>query len=154
MILYLQVGFEFIYDIRALKWKIRQLSVHFGVLRSKHGHHNLLSYCVTVEKYLNLQNTKRNNYVCRFSKYSLVHKCRNHDCVHCTEKDLPHETVDCSFIKVENSTHVSLKNNSRKNACIAKQFAVPPPVSQSFHLPFVEQSQVPAHLLFAAQCIT
>jgi hypothetical protein len=51
MILYLQVGFEFIYDIRALKWKIRQLSVHFGVLRSKHGHHNLLFYCVTVEKY-------------------------------------------------------------------------------------------------------
>jgi hypothetical protein len=31
-------------------------------------------------------------------------------------------------------------------------FAVPPPFSQSFHLPFVEQSaQVLAHLLFAAQ---
>jgi hypothetical protein len=32
-------------------------------------------------------------------------------------------------------------------ACIAKQFAVPPPISQSFHLPFVEQSQDLAHLL-------
>ena len=56
---------------------IRQLSVHFGVLWSKHGHHNLLFYCVnTVKKYVNLQNAKRNSYVCRFSKYSLVHKCR------------------------------------------------------------------------------
>jgi hypothetical protein len=63
------------------------------------------------------------------------------------------KTVDCSFIKAEHSTQVSSKNNSRKNTCIAKQFAVPPPVSQSFHLPFVEQSQVLAHLLFAAQCI-
>jgi hypothetical protein len=64
------------------------------------------------------------------------------------------KTVDCSFIKAEHSTQVSSKNNSRKNTCIAgKQFAVPPPVSESFHLPFVEQSQVLAHLLFAAQCI-
>jgi hypothetical protein len=65
------------------------------------------------------------------------------------------KTVDCNFIKAERSTQVSSKNNSRKNTCTAKQFAVPPPVSQSFHdLPFVEQSQVLAHLLFAAQCIT
>jgi hypothetical protein len=35
------------------------------------------------------------------------------------------KTVDCSFIKAENSTQVSSKNNSRKNTCIAKQFAVP-----------------------------
>jgi hypothetical protein len=63
------------------------------------------------------------------------------------------KTVDCSFIKAEHSTQVSSKNNSRKNTYIAKQFAVPPPVSQSFHLPFGEQSQLLAHLLFAAQCI-
>jgi hypothetical protein len=51
--------------------------------------------------------------------------------------------------------NVSLSEGvSRKNICIAKHFAVPPPVSQSFHLPCVEQSQVLAHLLFAAQCIT
>jgi hypothetical protein len=62
------------------------------------------------------------------------------------------KTVDCSFIEAEHSTQVSSKNNSRKNTCIAKHFAVPPPVSQSFHLPFVEQSQVLAHLLIAAQC--
>jgi hypothetical protein len=64
------------------------------------------------------------------------------------------KTVDCSFIKAEHSTQVSSKNNSRKSTCIAKQFAVPLRVSQSFHLPFVERSQVLAHLLFAAQCIT
>jgi hypothetical protein len=63
------------------------------------------------------------------------------------------KTVDCSFIEAEHSTQVSSKNNSRKNTCIAKHFAVPPlAVSQSsVHLPFVEQSQVLAHLLFAAQ---
>jgi hypothetical protein len=61
------------------------------------------------------------------------------------------KTVDCSFIEAEHSTQVSSKNNSRKNSCIAKHFAVPPP---SFHLPFVEQPQVLAHLLFTAQCIT
>jgi hypothetical protein len=38
--------------------------------------------------------------------------------------------VDRSFIKAEHSTQVSSKKNSRKNTCIAKQFAVPPPVSQ------------------------
>jgi hypothetical protein len=125
--------------IRALKWKLRQLSVHFGVLWSKHVHHNLLFYCVTVEKYLNLQNAKRNT-----GRRSLVHKCRNQDCVHCTVKGFTSrdlctslsiaatKTVDCSFIKAEHSTQVSSKNKSRKNTCIAKQFAVPPPVSQSF----------------------
>jgi hypothetical protein len=61
------------------------------------------------------------------------------------------KTVDCGFIKAEHSTQISSKNNS---GCFAKQFAVPPPVSQSFHLPFVEQSQVLAHQLFAAQCLT
>jgi hypothetical protein len=61
--------------------------------------------------------------------------------------------VDC-IIEAEHSTQVSSKNNSRKNTCIAKHFAVPPPVSQSFHLQFVEQSQVLAHLLFAAKRIT
>ena len=77
---------------------------------------------------------------------SLVHKCRNQDCAHCTVKGFTSrdlctslsiaatKTVDCSFIKAEHSTQVSSKNNSRKNTCIAKQFAVPPPVSQSFHL--------------------
>jgi hypothetical protein len=56
------------------------------------------------------------------------------------------KAVDCSFVKAEHSTQVSSKNNSRKSTCIAKQFAAPPPVSQSFHLPFVKQSQVLAHL--------
>ena len=44
MILYLQVGFEFIYE---LKVKDTATSVHFGMLcliRSKHGHHNF-NYC-------------------------------------------------------------------------------------------------------------
>jgi hypothetical protein len=63
------------------------------------------------------------------------------------------KTVDCSFIEAEHSTQVSTKNNSRKNTCIAKYFAVPPSVSQSFHLPFVEQSQVLAHLLFAGSVL-
>jgi hypothetical protein len=57
------------------------------------------------------------------------------------------KTVDCSFIEAEHSTQVSSKNNSRKNTCIAKHFAIPPPVSQSFHLPFVEQSQVLVYYL-------
>jgi hypothetical protein len=56
------------------------------------------------------------------------------------------KAVDCSFVKAEHSTQVSSKNNSRKSTCIAKQFAAPPPVSQSCHLPFVKQSQVLAHL--------
>jgi hypothetical protein len=98
---------------------------------------------------------------------SLVHKCRNQDCVHCTVKGFTSrdlctslsiaatKTVDCSFIKAEHSTLVSSKNNTRKILVLPNNSgALPPPVSQSFHLPFVEQSQVLAHLLFAAQCIT
>jgi hypothetical protein len=61
------------------------------------------------------------------------------------------KTVDCSFIEAEHSTQVFSKNNSRKNTCIAKHFAVPPPVSQSFHLPFVEQSQVLVYYLLTSK---
>ena len=81
-----------------------------------------------MEKYLNLQNAKRNSYVCRFSNYSLVHKCRNQDCVHCTVKGYtsrdicrlppPKLHVDCSFIKAEHSTQVSSKNNSMEKILV------------------------------------
>jgi hypothetical protein len=61
--------------------------------------------------------------VCRFSKYCLVHKCRNQDCHACTlyskriylTRSLSitaTKTVDCSFIKAEHSTQASSKNIS------------------------------------------
>jgi hypothetical protein len=130
----------------------------------KHGHHNLLFYCVTVElKYLSLRQKEQlqpTSAVCRFSKYSLVHKCRN-ESRSCTlyskriylTRSLSIaaiKTVDCSFIKAEHSTQLKFlrKITLEKILVLPNNSPYNPPVSQSFHLPFVEQSQV------LAQCIT
>ena len=76
MILYLQVGFEFIYELRV---KDTATFCPFWDAMPKGLSMDITIYCFIVFQYCGKVPYKftATSAICRFSKYSLVHKCRN-----------------------------------------------------------------------------